>query len=426
MRGIIVATMAAICANAPAADVSVADFGGVGDGRADCTEAFARAVAAASGGGAVIVPAGEWLTGPIHLKSGVELRLGKGAVVSFKPEPAAYLPAVKTTWGGVECMNYSPLVYAYGCTNVSITGEGALSPRMEVWRTWCCRPPKHKAAMMRLYEWCCEAVPVEERRLSDLPESNMRPQLVQFNRCRGVRIEGIEIRDSPCWSVHFFMCRDVVMRKVSSRGTAWNTDGVDVEASRDVLVEDCVFDQHDDGVVVKSGRDRDGWRLATPSENIVVRNCRFKNAHTMLAVGTEISGGVRNVLIENCEAGAIDLGSGNLFSVKTNRRRGAFIENVRMENCRAGRVRNVVYMDADVEYQWRTLPNPLGVHHTSVSNIVVRNVRADVADRVVWIKGNVAKPFQGVRLEGVSAGRVEKFASQPVVVENADVAMQDM
>ena len=232
MKSVVVATMAVICANALAVDVSVADFGGVGDGRADCTEAFARAVAAASGGGAVIVPAGEWLTGPIHFRSGVELRIGKGAVVSFKAEPAAYLPAVKTTWGGVECMNYSPLVYAYGCTNVSITGEGALSPKMEVWRTWCCRPPKHKAAMMRLYEWCCGAAPVEERRLSDLPESNMRPQLVHFNRCAGVRVEGIEIRDSPCWSVHFFMCRDVVMRKVSSRGTAWNTDGVDVEASR--------------------------------------------------------------------------------------------------------------------------------------------------------------------------------------------------
>ena len=93
---------------------------------------------------------------------------------------------------------------------------------------------------------------------------------------------------------------------------------------------------------------------------------------------------------------------------------------------RAGRVKNVVYMDADVEYQWRTLPNPLGVHHTSVSNIVVRNVRAEVADRVVWIKGNAAKPFQGVRLEGVSAGRVEKFASRPVVVENADVSMPGM
>ena len=406
MRSAFFATIAAMCVNALAADVSVVDFGGVGDGRADCTEAFARAVAAASGGGAVIVPAGEWLTGPIHLKSGVELRLGKGAVVSFKPEPAAYLPAVKTTWGGVECMNYSPLVYAYGCTNVSITGEGALSPRMEVWRTWCCRPPKHKAAMMRLYEWCCEAVPVEERRLSDLPESNMRPQLVQFNRCRGVRVEGIEIRDSPCWSVHFFMCRDVVMRGVSSRGTAWNTDGVDIEASRDVLVENCVFDQHDDGVVVKSGRDRDGWRLATPSENIVVRNCRFKNAHTMLAVGTEISGGVRNVLIENCEAGAIDLGSGNLFSVKTNRRRGGFLKDITCENVKARSARLSVFEIAtDVLYEWADFPDYEN-RTTKISDIKARNIEVGVTKDLIRLVGDPAMPPERVSWRDVSASSV--------------------
>ena len=393
-----------------------------GDGKKDCTGAFADAISkAAESGGRVVVPPGTWLTGPIVLRSNVELHLSRGAVVSFKAEPSAYLPAVKTTWGSVECMNYSSLVYAYGCTNVSVTGEGTLSPQMTVWKTWCCRPPAHVAAMMRLYDWSCRDVPIEERRITEVEGANMRPQLMHFNRCRGVRLEGFRIEDSPCWSVHFFLCEDVTMRRVDSRGTAWNTDGVDVDASRNVLIEDCTFDQNDDGIVIKSGRDRDGWRLATPTENVLIRNCRFKNAHTMLAIGTEISGGVRKVRMENCTADAISLGGGNLLSVKTNRRRGAFIEDVEMENCRGGRVSRVVYMNADVEYQWRKCPNPLGEHQTRVSGIRIRNVHADEADRLLDICGSEKLPFKDIVLENVTAGKLLRYADKPVRIVNAHV-----
>ena len=155
------------------------------------------------GGGRVTVPAGEHFSnGPIRLKSNVELHLEEGAKIVFSDDPAKYLPAVPTSWEGVECLNYSPLVYAYGCTNVAITGKGTFAPKMDFWRTWF----GHKgdglrAATRKLYDWCSFNAPLEERDLTKLPKSNVRPHLIQFNRCRNVRLEGFKIRESPCFLI---------------------------------------------------------------------------------------------------------------------------------------------------------------------------------------------------------------------------------
>ena len=368
---------------------------------------------AARGGGRVIVSAGEHFSdGPIRLRSNVELRLEEGARLVFSDDPAKYLPAVPTSWEGVECLNYSPLVYAYGCTNVAITGKGTIAPKMKFWRKWFGREAGHRAATRKLYDWCSFLTPVEERDLTKLPESNVRPHLIQFNRCKDVRLEGFRIRESPFWTIHLYLCDGVVARGLDVYAHGHNNDGVDIEMTKNVLVENCRFDQGDDAIVIKAGRNQDAWRLATPSENIEVRNCTVVYGHVLLGIGSEMSGGVRNVYLHDC---VLESEAFRLFYVKTNERRGGFVENIRMENVTAKKVRfGVMDVETDVLYQWRNFPTH-EVRVTPIRNLSMKNVTVEEADRLVHILGDKRLPVDGVSLENV---RVAKTA-KPDRVENA-------
>ena len=368
---------------------------------------------AANGGGRVVVPAGEHFSdGPIRLRSNVELHLEDGAKLVFSDDPAKYLPAVPTSWEGVECLNYSPLVYAYGCTNVAITGKGTIAPKMKFWRKWFAREAGHRAATRKLYDWCSFLAPVEERDLTKLPESNVRPHLIQFNRCKGVRLEGFRIRESPFWTIHLYLCDGVVARGLDVYAHGHNNDGIDIEMTKNVLVENCRFDQGDDAIVIKSGRNQDAWRLATPSENIEVRNCTVVNGHVLLGIGSEMSGGVRNVYLHDC---VLESEALRLFYVKTNERRGGFVENIRMENVTAKKVRyGVMDVETDVLYQWRDFPTH-EVRVTPIRNLSMKNVTVEEAERLVHILGDKRLPVDGVLLENVRVGKTAK----PDRVENA-------
>ena len=368
---------------------------------------------AARGGGRVIVSAGEHFSdGPIRLRSNVALHLEEGAKLVFSDDPVKYLPAVPTSWEGVECLNYSPLVYAYGCTNVAITGKGTIAPKMKFWRKWFGREAGHRAATRKLYDWCSFLAPVEERDLTKLPESNVRPHLIQFNRCKDVRLEGFRIRESPFWTIHLYLCDGVVARGLDVYAHGHNNDGIDIEMTKNVLVENCRFDQGDDAIVIKAGRNQDAWRLATPSENIEVRNCTVVNGHVLLGIGSEMSGGVRNVYLHDC---VLESEAFRLFYVKTNERRGGFVENIRMENVTAKKVRfGVMDVETDVLYQWRDFPTH-EVRVTPIRNLSMKNVTVEESDRLVHILGDKRLPVDGVSLENV---RVTKTA-KPDRVENA-------
>jgi len=360
--------------------------------------------AASKGGGRVDVPAGEHFSaGPIRLRSNVELHLENGARIVFSDNPKDYLPAVPTSWEGVECLNYSPLVYAYGCTNVSITGRGTFAPKMDFWRKWFGRGKGHMEATRRLYDWCSFNAPMNERDLTKIPESNVRPHLIQFNRCSKVRLDGFRIRESPFWTIHLFLCDGAVVRDLDVYAHGHNNDGIDIEMTKNVLVENCRFDQGDDAIVIKSGRNRDAWRLATPSENIEVRNCTVVNGHVLLGIGSEMSGGVRNVYMHDC---ALESEALRLFYVKTNERRGGFVENIRMENVTARKVRlGVMQVATDVMYQWKDFPTH-EVRVTPIRNLVMNNVSVEEAERLVDISGDARLPVDGVRLENVSVTTV--------------------
>ncbi len=320
----------------PDAVLDITRFGARADGTSDCTDAFARAIDACArqGGGTVLVPRGEFLTGPIHLKSNVNLHLADGAVVKFQRDPARYLPVVLTRWEGVECMNYSPFIYAYGQTNIALTGKGTLDGQANEgsWWGWnrkketngSAAVPLQKAARDRLFAMGQAGVPVSERLFGE--GSFLRPNFIQFYRCSNVLVQDVRIINSPMWEIHPVLCSNVSVLGVAISSHGPNNDGCDPESSRDVLIRDCTFDTGDDCIAIKSGRNNDGRRLMTPSENIIVQRCTFKDGHGAVTIGSEVSGGARNVFAEHCTAESPVLYSA--LRIKSNAQRGGVVEDV--------------------------------------------------------------------------------------------------
>ena len=400
----------------PNKDFNITKYGAKPGGEFNNTKAIAKAIDACNkkGGGRVVIPAGIWLTGPIHFKSNVNLYLEEGAVVSFTDDPADYLPTVMTSWEGLECYNYSPLVYAFECQNIAITGKGTLKPKMDVWKTWFKRPQAHLNALKELYTKASTDVPVVERQMAT-GENNLRPHLVQFNRCKNVLLDGFKIRESPFWTIHIYMCDNGIARNLDVYAHGHNNDGIDLEMTRNFLVEDCKFDQGDDAVVIKAGRNRDAWRLNTPTENIVIRNCEIVKGHALMAIGSEMSGGIKNVYMHNCKTTSSVL---NMFYIKTNHRRGGFIEDIYMNNVECKSAGSVLAIDTEVLYQWKDLVPTYETRITKISGIYMSNVKCDVADNVYDLKGDIRQPIYDVEIKNVYVKKINKYYNQVLNVLN--------
>lgn len=384
------------------------------------TNAIRRAIQAChdSGGGRVIVPRGRWLTGAIHLRSNVSLHLAEGAVLEFSADPKHYLPAVQSSWEGMECFNYSPLIYAFDCENIGITGPGTILARLDTWQIWFKRPPAHMAALKQLYDFMSKDVPVAERQMAT-GENNLRPQFIQFNRCRRVLIEDVKIRNSPFWVVHLLLCDGAIVRRIDVSAHGHNNDGIDPEMTRNLLVEDCVFDQGDDAIAIKSGSNRDGWRLATPSENIVMRRCVMKRGHQLVAIGSELSGGIRNVYIHDCTfENPPDDKPQHILFIKTNHRRGGFVENIHVENITARSTKIGVFgIETDVFYQWRNLVPTYEERLTPIRGIHFRNVTVDETETPFRILGDARLPVKDVVLENIT---INKITGKPSLYQHAE------
>ena len=394
----------------PDKDFVITDYGAKPGGETDNTKAITAAIEACykAGGGRVVVPDGIWLTGPVHFKSNVNLYLEENAVLSFSDNPKDYLPAVMTSWEGLECYNYSPLLYAFECENVAISGKGTLQPKMGTWKVWFKRPQPHLEALKELYTKASTGVPVEERQMA-VGENNLRPHLIHFNRCKNIQLEGFRIRESPFWTIHIYMCDGGVVRNLDVRAHGHNNDGIDFEMSKNFLVENCSFDQGDDAVVIKAGRNQDAWRLNTPCENIVIRNCQILKGHTLLGIGSEISGGIRNVYMHDCTAPNSVM---RLFFVKTNHRRGGFVENIYMKDVNAGNVQRVLEIDTEVLYQWKDLVPTYEKRLTRIDGVYMENVACESADAIYELKGNAQLPVENVAIKDVKVGLLRKFVKK--------------
>ena len=362
----------------------------------------AMSACAAAGGGRVVVPPGTWLSkGPVRFRSNCALAMSDGAVLEFSDNPADYLPVVRTSWEGVECMNYSPLVYAFGCTNVAIVGGGTLRPRMDGWKslsTWRNRSQEHWAMTARLYHWMSTNAPVAIRDAT-AAGGDFRPQLIQFNRSDRILLKGFKIRGAPFWTTHLYLSSNVLMEDVDSFAHGLNNDGVDVEMTQNVIVRRCRFDQGDDGVVLKAGRNQDAWRLATPTRNVVVRDCELVEGHGLLVVGSEMSGGVENVYMRDCRATGKEVY--RLMYLKTNERRGGFMRRIMMERCTADSlVRAAFAIDTDVLYQWAKLPT-YEVRPSEIDDVVMKDCEVGKAECRYSVRGDARRPVGKVTLDNV-------------------------
>jgi polygalacturonase len=396
-------------------DFQIARYGAKPDGKTDCSEAFRRAIAAASaaGGGRVVVPEGVFFTGAIHLKNNVNLHVAKGATIRFSTDPKQY-PIVLTRFEGLECMNYSPLIYAFEQRNVAVTGEGTLDggADAEHWWPWKGRggttPDKDqrdaRAALVALAE---KGVAVEKRVFGE--GGFLRPMFFQPYRSTNVLIEGVTIINSPMYEIHPVLCRNVTVRNVNISSHGPNNDGCDPESSADVLIDGCTFDTGDDCIAIKSGRNADGRRLHAPSENIVIQNCIMKDGHGGVTMGSECSGGIRNVYAQKCKMDSPHLD--RILRFKDNAMRGGVIEHVYMRDIEAGQVAGPAI---EIDFQYEEGAN--GPFTPVVRDVEVENVTCKVAAQGLSLRGYKNAPIQDVRLRHIHIDKVAK----PNVVENVE------
>lgn len=379
--------------------VNVGEFGAVGDGAFDCTRAINQAIesAATAGGGRVVIPPGLWLSAAIHLRSNVNLHLAEGATLAFIPEPTRYLPAVFVRWNGQECYNYSPMIYARRCRNIAVTGTGRILGRGEPWWTW---KKNEQQSCERLYRMVLRDIAVRDRQFAS-DSTPLRPQLIAPIECENVLLEDFTIAEGgPFWNVHLAYCRNVLIRRLKVDAPVGpNSNAVVIDSSESVIVEDCDLRSNDDCICLKSGMNEDGWRVDRPTQNVIVRRVRCTGGHGGITIGSEMSGGVRNVFVHDCQYDGLTAG----VRMKAARGRGGIVEGVHVQDLKMGRI------DGDaiqITTEYSTFTSPTGRPPT-FRNISIRDVACDRARSAARLIGQSDRAIQDLRLERLTISAAE-------------------
>jgi len=367
------------------------DFGGKGDSITDNKPAFDKAIKASKdkNGGKIVVSAGTYLlNGPIHLVNNTCIELAKGARLVFSTNPAHYLPLVPTSWEGTFLYNYSPLIYAYQVQNVAIIGEGTIDGNgKEGFSKWY---DLQKPAQQLSRKMNHEDVPVKKRLFGE--GHYLRPHLIQFFECKNILIEGVTLSNSPFWTVHFLKSENITARKVKFNAFNKNNDGFDPEYSKNILIEDIDFNNADDNVAIKAGRDHEGRKTAVSSENIIIRNCRFKGLHGVV-IGSEMSAGVQNVFVENCGYGGYCKRG---IYLKSNADRGGFIRDIYVNNVEFGDVEDGVFITSSYHNEGKGF-------ETDISNVFIEKLKFKTASHAgLVIQGYPNKKVRNINFSNVT------------------------
>ncbi len=401
----------------PARDFPVTDFGAVGDDTTDCRAAFAAAIAACTGagGGRVVVPPGKFFCdGPIHLASRVNLHVGEGATIRFGAEPAKYLPVVLTRFEGTMLYGHSPRIYVRGATNVAITGRGMIDGNARETLALM-KDSKERGGSGTLRKMGAEGVPVEQRVFGQ--GKWLRPSMVQPLECTNVLIEDVTLRDATFWVVHPVLCRNVTVRGITVDSMNGNNDGCDPDSCVDVLIENCTFRTGDDSIAIKSGRDQDGWRVGRPTENVVIRKVTMGSRHSGLCIGSEMSGGVRNVFMEDCTADAVS----SALYFKGNVDRGGFVEHVRARRIAVKQVRDGL-VRFDTTYRAQDIRG--GTTAPKFWDFVIEDVTCVEARSFgLSIEGLPGAPIRDVTLRRVE---VKRAAKPTRITETENVRLENV
>jgi polygalacturonase len=399
----------------PQKSLSIRDFGAVADGIADNTQVFKNAIEQCykNNGDKIIVPAGTYLTGPIHLKSNINLHLDEGTVILLGDNLDEW-PPIKSRWEGVECYGYSPCIYGENLKNVSITGAGTIDGRGRAWWNEFKRRKTNgqtQPISARDKEF---AVLNKNTNLSDCGGGGIgsfffRPPLIQFNNCSNVLLDGFTTSNSPFWNTHLVYCSNVIVKNTTFQNPSdgINGDGLDIDSCSGVQVFDCTFDVNDDCLCFKSGIGKDGMRVNKPCQNIVVKNCKMLRGHGSAVIGSETAGSIRNILICDCIFNSTDRG----LRIKSRRGRAGTVENITLNNITMNGVGCPVVMH--LYYECGARPeeiallsdrNPRPVTDTTpcIRNIKITNVTADKAQSAAaFLLGLPEKPIENILFENV-------------------------
>lgn len=376
----------------PARDFKVTDFGAVADGKTLNTVSFTKAIEACNkaGGGRVVIPVGKYLTGAIYLKSNVNLHLEEGTTILFSTNPADY-PIVFTRWEGMECMNYSALIYAYGESNIAITGKGILDGQAsyENWWAWNKgKPSMQVKARNQLHEFNHAQRDPKQRVFGE--GYFLRPNFIQPYNCKNILISDVKVLNAPMWNINPVLSENITVENVTIIGHGPNNDGVDPESCKNVLIRNCYFDTGDDCIAIKSGRDEDGRRIARPAENHIIEGCEMKEGHGGVVIGSEISGGAKNIYAINCKMNSPNLD--RILRIKTSSSRGGIIENVFMKDVEVGTYKEAaVLCSMFYEQPGNFIP--------TIRNVWVENMNvADGGKYGVFVNAYKESPVQHLRL----------------------------
>ena len=406
----------------PDREVVLTDFGAKSDGVTDNSGAFAVAMAelAAKGGGRLVVPDGIWLTGPIVFESNIEMHLSDGALILFSDNFADY-PLVSTVFEGLDMMRCQSPIMAVGKTDIAITGSGTINGSGDAWR-----PVKRGKLAPSKWEKLVKNGAVNHKgdtwfpteRIREIAEDGirdkgklsdgrtdwdyahdfLRPVLLSFISCRNVLLEDVTFENSPSWNLHPLMCENVLINRVNVRNPwyAQNGDGLDAESCRNVLVTDCTFDVGDDAICIKSGKDRDGRLRAKPCENVVIERCTVYHGHGGFVIGSEMSGGVRNVAISDCVFIGTDCG----LRFKSVRGRGGVVESIYINNINMANIDGDALI-FDLYYGIKGKPElkPVTEETPCFRDIHISDVLCRGADRAMLFNGLPEMPLTGIKVK---------------------------
>jgi polygalacturonase len=396
----------------PSREFEITKYGAKGDNQTDNSEALHAAIAACvkAGGGRVLIPRGEFITGAIELKSNVNLHVSEGATLRFTRDTSKY-PLVFTRWEGTECMNYSPFIYAFEQENLAITGKGTIDGNADHEHWWNWRSTRAPGSIsgsgqpsdrQKLVQMATQAVPPKERVFG--PGHYLRPQFIQPYRSKNLLIEGVHLVNSPMWQVTPCLCTNVTVRNLYIDASGPNTDGCDPESCSDVLIDNCFFNTGDDCIAIKSGRNDDGRRVNVPSQNIVIQGCHMKNGHGGVTIGSEISGGVHNVYARNCQMDSPILYMA--LRIKNNAARGGLIEKIYMRDVTVGQVAQA---PIGIDYYYEE--GEKGGYKPIVRDVAVENLKSQKSKYGVYLRGFKNDPITNISLsncefDGVTDGNV--------------------
>lgn len=403
----------------PNHSVSIVKFGAINDGKTLNTNSIQLAInaCAQAGGGRVIVPSGKWLTTPLELKSNVELHLEENSEVIFTDEKKYYFVESVDSQVKPGRQNYAPElrdaahpkspISATDCQNIAITGPGKLDGQGLGW--WPLLPQfwqnTQKQYPKSVYDHAWEGL--------DPQKKYERPQMLQSYRCRNLLLEGFTIVNSPFWTINPIACENVIVRNLRVRASGakpntWspNTDGINPESCKNVLIENCDVDTGDDSIAIKSGLDEAGRQRGLPCENIVIRNCRVRR----IAIGSEMSGGVRNVFIRDCEMSDEPISA--WIHIKTRRGRGGVVENIWVENLSGGPCSSAV-INLDMEYWTNYVPapfEPVSERTPQFRNFHFKNITSNHPTqkaRAIFINGLPEMPMESITFENIQISSQE-------------------